>query len=102
MSDYFRRDGNKAGYEDQRPNGQRVDRVWMKFDGRLFSYGRRGSLVGVSLRQPHTHYIPRMTTFWVAISTARDPQGPGGVDILKQPYTTAACAAGWSSNGDHL
>ena len=37
---------------------------------------------------------PEGWLFRVAISTAPDPQGSSRVDILKHPYTTAACAAG--------
>ena len=35
-----------------------------------------------------------MMPFRVAISTAPDPHGPGRVDMLTHPYTTATCAAG--------
>ena len=36
----------------------------------------------------------------VAVCTALDPQGSGGVNVLTHPYPTAACATGRGSHRD--
>ena len=59
--------GYGRGFEDQRPNGYRVDRNWTKSGGRLISSGRGVLLVGELAQVPH--YPERCRSGWLSPPT---------------------------------